>query len=54
MPRERRPHNKFRRFLRHNRELVFVVFITLLVLAIVFGLFYFMTSSRYAIKGTLG
>ena len=54
MLRERRKHSRWRRYLRHNRELVIGGFIMLIILAIVFGLFYFLTSSRYAIKGNLG
>ena len=47
MPWERRKHNRLRHFVRHNRNLVAGGFILLFVLAVVFGLFYFITSSRF-------
>jgi len=47
MTSERRKHRKRRPFRRQNRELVLIGILTLVVLVLVFGLFYVMTSSRY-------
>jgi hypothetical protein len=54
MPPERRKHSKWGRFRRQNRELVLIGILTLIILAIVFGLFYLITSSRFATHGSLG
>jgi hypothetical protein len=53
MPSDRRKHSKWRRFRRQNRELVLIGILTFVILAVVFGLFYAMTSSRY-LKATGG
>ena len=54
MPRERRKHSTWRRFVRHNRELIAGALIFLVVLAAVALLFYFMSSSRFVNHGSAG
>lgn len=54
MPWERRKHSRVRKFFRHNQPLVTGLVIFLVVLVIVAFLFYFMTSSRFVTRGTVG
>jgi hypothetical protein len=51
MPWEKKPHNRLRRFARHNRELIFVGCIAVFILAAIFFLFYFMSSGRFLKPG---
>jgi len=54
MPRERRKHSRWRRFFRHHSGRITGVITVLVILAVVFGLFYFMTSSRFVLKSSGG
>ena len=47
MPWEKRHHSKLKRFLRHNRGFMFIAVLTLIVLALVFGVMYFMSSPNF-------
>jgi hypothetical protein len=46
-PQPQRSGRKWRRFFRHNPQYVFVIFATVIVVALVAGLMYFITSSDF-------
>ncbi len=54
MPYERRKHSRWRRFVRHNRELITGGLIFLVLLLAVAFLFYYLSSSRFVNQGTAG
>ncbi len=46
-PQPHRSGRKWRRFLRHNRQFVFILFFLVIILALVAGLFWLITSPDF-------
>ena len=46
-PQPHRGGRKWKRFVRHNRQYLFVIFFMVIVVILVAGLFYVITSSQF-------